>query len=50
MAPATGFDAALMGYILTLQATLTEIVGEILAIGIFDLERCRLNHLNENLN
>jgi len=45
-----GFEAALMGYIPALQATLTEIVGEIrLAIGIFALERCRLIHLNENL-
>lgn len=91
---ARGFDAALIGYTLAPQATLTEIVGEIrtairwlrmesarislakekillsgwsagghlttmaldevdagLAIsGIFDLEPCRLNYLNEKLN
>jgi arylformamidase len=89
-----GFDAALIGYTLAPQATLTEIVGEVrmavrwlraegtrldvakekillsgwsagghltamaldeadagLAIsGIFDLEPCRLNYLNEKLN
>ena len=91
---AKGFDAALIGYTLAPQATLTEIVGEVrtaarwlrtegpgfgvanekillsgwsagghltamaldeahagLAIsGIFDLEPCRLNYLNEKLN
>jgi arylformamidase len=91
---AKGFDAALIGYTLAPQATLTEIVGEVrtavrwmraegarfgvaeekillsgwsagghltamalreadaglVISGIFDLEPCRLNYLNEKLN